>query len=432
MSETGAGSLVEYGPMTRLREVVEGPRPLRGVMRVPGDKSISHRALILAGLAEGTSTIRGLSTGADVTHTREIMRALGAEISTTDDGALRVTGGHLREPDRILDVGNAGTGIRLLAGVCAGVDGLSVLVGDESIARRPMGRVIEPLRAMGARVDGRAGGTFPPLAIRGGRLRGVTHDLAVASAQVKSAVLLAGLSADGETVVRSPAPSRAHTEEMLTQAGVDVDVDGSTVRLRPGPVAPQDWDVPGDPSAAAFWIAGAAAIDGSDVTVENLYLGPSRAGFLDVLARMGADLSVTDGTVRVRATHLKAIEITADEIPALVDEVPALAVAAGLADGTTRIRGAAELRVKESDRIASTAAMMRAFGVPVTEHPDGMDIGGVAAYRPGEVDSAGDHRIAMAAVIGGLAAAGTTVVTGFDAVATSYPGFTGDLAALTA
>ncbi|MEO8107440.1 MAG: 3-phosphoshikimate 1-carboxyvinyltransferase, partial [Actinomycetes bacterium] len=258
--------------------------PLLGTVRVPGDKSVSHRALILAGLAAGSSTITGLSAGLDVQHTRQIMSLLGVRIEGADDvrsvhplETLSVTGGDLHEPDGVLDVGNSGTGARLLAGVCAGQPFRSVITGDSSIATRPMERVVEPLRAMGAQIDGREGGRFTPLTIKGGNLHGIDYTPPMASAQVKSAILLAGLFAEGATVVREGTPTRRHTEEMLVEHGVSVTTEargdgGSVITLAPGPVSPGRFDVPGDPSQAAFWICAAAAIPGSDVTVENLYL----------------------------------------------------------------------------------------------------------------------------------------------------------------
>jgi 3-phosphoshikimate 1-carboxyvinyltransferase len=410
---------------------VRGPGRFSGRLQVPGDKSISHRALILGALGAGTSRITGLSDGADVRHTLAAVRALGADVRV-DEAGVWVSGGRLTEPDGVIDVGNSGTGIRLLAGVAAAIDGLTVLLGDESIARRPMDRIAVPLRQMGAAIDGRSGGRYPPLAVRGGALRGIDYVSPVASAQVKSAILLAGLSADGATVVREPTRSRAHTEQMLVARGADLTVDGATVTLRPSTLAARDERVPGDPSQAAFWLVGGAALPGSELTVEGIYLGPARGGFLEVLRRMGADLDVTaepDGSasVHVRGTQLTATDVDPDEIAGLVDEVPALSVAAALAEGVTAIRGAAELRVKESDRIATTAEMLRGFGVAVDELDDGLVIHGGAQLSAAQVDSRGDHRIAMAAAIAAIAAEGTSTIRGFAAVATSYPTFLADL-----
>ena len=398
---------------------VEGGTPLRGRVRVPGDKSISHRALLLAALGEGTSVVRGLSTGDDVARTRAAVEALGASV----DGD-RVTGGRerLREAEGVIDVGNSGTSIRLLAGLCAGFDWLTVLVGDESITGRPMDRVAEPLRRMGAAVDGRGHGRFAPLVVRGGGLSGIDHEPPVPSAQVKSAVLLAGLSAEGETVVREPVPTRAHTEEMLVACGADVDVGDGRVAVRPSRLRPFELDVPGDPSAAAFWVVAACIVPDSDRVVENVYLGPARAGFLHVLARMGADVTVTGSDVRARYRALHATEVGGFEVPGLIDEIPVLAVAAAVADGTTVFRDAAELRVKESDRIATVAAGLSALGAHVEPTADGLSVAG-GRLRGGQVCSRGDHRVAMAMAVAGLAADGQTVVEGWDAVSTSYPGF---------
>lgn len=414
---------------------VEGPRSLRGHVRVPGDKSISHRALLLASLAAGESTVRGLSDGDDVARTRAAISALGARVDDVS-GGVHITGGALREPDHVIDVGNSGTAIRLLAGVVASHPFLTVLQGDRSIAGRPMDRVAEPLRRMGASVDGRSGGSFPPLVIRGGDLVGVEHVLPVATAQVKSAILLAGLRAKGETVVVSPAPSRAHTEEMLAQYGADVtsDGDGLRVAVRPSELRPFDLDVPGDPSQAAFWIVGACIVPGSDVTVDNVYLGPARNGFLDVLVRMGADIEIDEASRSVRARYapLQGTVIEPDEIPSLVDEIPILAVAAALAEGTTTVLGAAELRVKESDRIATITSELSSVGGVVTPTDDGLVVEGREALTGGAVRSSGDHRIAMAMAIAGLAATGPITIDGWDAVGTSYPTFAAHLQSLTA
>ncbi|MEA3214744.1 MAG: 3-phosphoshikimate 1-carboxyvinyltransferase [Acidimicrobiia bacterium] len=419
----------------RLR--VSGPTPVRGRLRMPGDKSVSHRALILSALADGTSVVHGLSDGEDVRCTRVAIEQFGATVEPLADGAWRIggRGGQLAEPSGVIDVGNSGTAIRLLAGVAASQAFLTVLTGDASIHRRPMDRIALPLRLMGTHVDGRDGGRLAPLVIRGGSLRGIDYEQPVASAQVKSAVLLAGLTADGETVVREPARSRAHTEEMLEQAGADVEIDAGlcVVRLRPSVLQPQEWLVPGDPSQAAFWVVAAAAIPGSELHIEGLYLGASRAGFLDVLARMGADLDIDHeaGSVVVRSAPLRGTDVTAEEIPGLVDEVPALAVAAALADGPTRFLGAGELRVKESDRLATISSELGRLGAQVEVGEEELVVFGGAGLRGAGTVSHGDHRIAMAMAVAGLAAHGETIVEGMDAVPTSYPGFVADLAAVT-
>lgn len=415
--------------MTTFR--VEGGHPLRGRLRVPGDKSISHRALLLGALAEGTSVVRGLSAGDDVGRTAAAVQALGAGVEGD-----KVTGGRsrLHAPDRPLDAGNSGTTMRLLAGLCAPFPWRTVLVGDESVSRRPMDRVAQPLRRMGAVVDGADGGRLPPLVVEGGRLRGIDYELPVASAQVKGAVLLAGLGAEGETVVREPVRTRAHTEEMLAACGADVEVkgDGLVVRVRASDLTPFELEVPGDPSQAAFWVVAGCVVPGSDVVVEGVYVGPARSGFLDVLRRMGADVEVvardsTTADLRARSSALRGTKVAAEEVPGLVDEVPALAVAAAVADGTTTFSGAGELRLKETDRIAALATELARLGARVEAFPDGLAVTGGARLRGGPVSSHGDHRMAMALAVAGLAAESTTTVEGWEAVATSYPSFEADL-----
>ncbi len=409
---------------------------LGGTLRMPGDKSISHRALILAALCEGTSRIEGLSNGLDVAHTRAAVTSFGAGLHS-EPGVVVVEGGRerLHEPESVIDVGNSGTGIRLLAGLAAGIEGLTVLAGDESIARRPMDRVAIPLRLMGARVDGRMGGRLPPLVLRGGQLHGVDYHLPVPSAQVKGAILLAALAADGPTTVREDVPSRVHSEEMIRHCGVDVVCDGGRVTITPGPLSPVDVSVPGDPSQAAFWVVGACITPGSDLTIRNVYVGPGRVGFLDVLRRMGADITLESfdpatSTADIRARHssLVGTDIGGAEIPALIDEIPILAVAAASAEGVTTFSDAAELKVKESDRIQTVVSTMKALGIGAEGRPDGLVVRGRAGQRfdGGSVNSAGDHRIAMAAAVAGLAARQPIHIAGWEAVATSYPGFEED------
>ncbi len=410
---------------------VVGPGPVRGRVRVPGDKSISHRGLLVGALAPGTSRVSGRSDGDDVARTESAVVALGATV----DGD-RIEGGHLGEPDDVVDLGNSGTAIRLLAGVCARLDGVCVLTGDASIRRRPMGRVTGPLQTMGARIDGRDGARLAPLVVRGGSLRGGRHELEVASAQVKSAILLAAMGADEATVVAQRRATRAHTEELLTLAGARVTVseDGRQVRVEPGPLTPFELDVPGDPSAAAFWAVAAAIVPGGDVTVQDVYRGPVRLGFCDVLARMGAVIDHdASGDLRVAGDGLRATGVTADEVPGLVDEIPVLAVAAAVADGTTTFDGVGELRHKESDRIATTVELVRRFGAQVTVDGDRLAVTGTAGrpLSPAVIDGAGDHRIAMAAAVAALAAEGTSTVQRTAAVATSYPGFVAHLERLT-
>ena len=412
--------------------VVAPGGPLVGRISVPGDKSISHRVLMLAALADGTSTVRGLSDGGDVACTRRIIEALGADVVDAGDGAISISGGRLEAVDHPLDVGNSGTGIRLLAGLLAGLPFRSVLDGDASIRRRPMDRVLDPLRLMGASLRGRDGQPLAPLEIQGGGLRGIEYRLPVASAQVKGCVLFAGLSAEGPTTVLEDRPSRAHTEELMMAFGITLDAgsDGDlrSVTVQPGRPTAFDHDVAGDPSQAAFWAVAASILPGSEVVVANVYAGPARSGFVDVLSRMGADIThdPTTGDLTVRHSGLTGTVVTADEVPGLVDEVPILAVAAACADGQTTFEGVGELRVKESDRLATVESELGRMGADVRVDGDTLVVRG-SALTGAEVDSHHDHRIAMACAVAALVADGPTTIHGWDAVATSYPGFVADL-----
>jgi 3-phosphoshikimate 1-carboxyvinyltransferase len=425
-----------------------GRRPLRGRLRVPGDKSISHRALLFTALASGTSRLSGLADGGDVVASRAAIEALGVKVrdatGPSGEPVVAVRGGGLdglAEPEGIIDCGNSGTSIRLLTGILAGRPFHSILTGDSSIVRRPMGRVVEPLRAMGARIDGRDGGRLAPLSIRGGALRGMRHELPVASAQVKTALLLAGLQADGPTEVTEPVLSRDHTERLLPSMGAVLEAIPGGVRVRPGGdgLTAADLAVPGDPSAAAFFVVGACITPGSDLVVEDVCLNPTRIGFVDVLRRMGADVEVVVkeerggepvGDIRATAGPLRATTMAGDEIPWVIDEIPALAVAAAFAAGTTVISDAGELRVKESDRIGTVAQELSQLGIAVEAKPDGLVITGGLPHG-GLLKSHGDHRIAMAAAIAANACDGPSTVRGWQAVASSYPGFAADLASVT-
>jgi 3-phosphoshikimate 1-carboxyvinyltransferase len=425
------------------RLVVEpaGGRSLRGRLRAPGDKSISHRALLIAARASGRSRIRGLSDGQDVHHTLEAIVALGAGAERLP-GELYIDGGieRLHEPDAVVDVGNSGTGIRLLAGFVAAIDGLTVLQGDSSIARRPMDRVAVPLRLMRAQVDGRQGGRLPPLAVRGGHLAGIDYVLPVPSAQVKSAVLFAGLGAEGTTTVHEPVPTRAHTEEMLAAAGADIEVrpaeGGFAVTVRPSALHANDIDVPADPSQAAFWVVAACITPGSDLLLEDVYVGRGRAGFVDVLLRMGARIELLNedparhtADIHVQAGPLLATRVGGAEVPSLIDEIPVLSVAAVVAEGTTTFSDATELRVKETDRVSTTVEFLSTLGGRAEPLADGLVVNGNggAPLRGGTVESYGDHRIAMAAAVAALSAGGPVTVNGWEATATSYPGFEEDM-----
>jgi 3-phosphoshikimate 1-carboxyvinyltransferase len=416
-----------------VRPLVVAPgRPLRGVLRVPGDKSISHRGAILGAIASGTTRVSGFLRAEDCLSTLRCLRTLGASIDDRGND-LEIHGGGLREPEEVLDVGNSGTTIRLLAGVLSGHAFHSVLTGDASVRRRPMDRVVDPLRRMGARISGRQAGRLAPLTIDGGGLRGVAHATPVASAQVKSSVLLAGLFADGETTVQEPAQSRDHTERMLGAFGAEVIRDGLTIRLR-GPQALRGADVrvPGDLSSAAFLLAAAALVPGSELAVADVGLNPTRTGVLDILRMMGASVAVQDlreesgepvGTVVVRASRLHGTVIGGDLIPRAIDELPVLAVAASLAEGETVIRDAAELRVKESDRVEALARELGRLGARVEPQPDGLAIVGTRRLRGGRVRSDGDHRIAMALAVAGLCADGPVTVDDPACIETSFPGF---------
>lgn len=432
------------GPTARDVARILGSGPLTGRVRVPGDKSISHRALIFAALAEGRSEIVGLSRGDDVVRTAAALAALGAEVDARRWDHVVVDGGvsRLREAERPIDVGNSGTGLRLLAGVASRLPFLTVLLGDASIHRRPMGRIVEPLRQMGAVIDGRDGGRLAPLVVRGGELQGIDFTPPVPSAQVKSAVLLAGLGASGPTTVRERFATRRHTEEMLELAGAPAEVaeqgGDHVVRVRGDTeLAPFSIDVPGDPSQAAFLVVAALVVPGSEVVVEQVYVGPGRAGFVDVLLRMGADIELvrrdaTTADLVVRHSDLHATEVRGAEVPDCIDEIPVLAVAACFARGTTVFADAAELRVKESDRIATTTSELRRIGGDVEATEDGMVVRGGGIEPRGTVHSHGDHRIAMALAVAGLAGGpGSELdVDGFAAVETSWPGFLDTIAAL--
>jgi 3-phosphoshikimate 1-carboxyvinyltransferase len=399
---------------------------------MPGDKSISHRAALVGAIASGVTRVEGFLRAEDCLATVRCLRALGVGIEETPEHLL-IHGGLLREPDDVLDVGNSGTTIRLLAGILAGQPFHSILTGDASIRQRPMDRVAEPLRTMGARISGRGGGRLAPLSVEGGGLRGVSYVTPVASAQVKSAVLLAGLFAEGATAVTEPGLSRDHTERMLRAFGVPVTKDGLTVRVvGPASLRGTAVRVPGDISSAAYFLVAAALVPGSRVTVEDVGLNPTRTGVLDVLRMMGAEVEVGDlrdlageplGTVTVRASRLHGTLIAGELIPRLIDELPVLAVAACFADGETLIRDAGELRVKESDRIAALTRQLGRLGATIDAHPDGLAIVGRGRLRGGRVASDGDHRIAMALAVAGLRADGPVTIDDPACIRTSFPEF---------
>ncbi|MDZ4338895.1 MAG: 3-phosphoshikimate 1-carboxyvinyltransferase [candidate division NC10 bacterium] len=421
--------------MERL-SVQGGARGGPGTVAIPGDKSISHRAIILGALAEGVTEISGCLRSEDCQRSLSAVEALGVETEGWEHEPLRITGKGLhglREAADVIDCGNAGTTIRLLAGVLAGQSFLSVLTGDASLRRRPMDRIILPLKQMGATIWGRAHDTFPPLAVRGGHLRGVQYRCPIPSAQVKSAILLAGLLADGPTIVSEPAPSRDHTERMLSAFGQSVERRDREVTLVPsGPLEATRIAVPGDFSSAAFFLVAGLILPDADFTLTGVGINPTRTGLLDVLQGMGGDVRVTTAEesagerrahLRVRSGQLRGITIGGDLIARLIDEIPILAVAAACAEGQTVIRDAAELRVKESDRLRAMAVELGRMGVRLEELPDGLIIHGASGLRAAHCDSHGDHRIAMALAVAGLKAEGVTTIADTACIRTSFPQF---------
>ncbi|MEZ5078495.1 MAG: 3-phosphoshikimate 1-carboxyvinyltransferase [Solirubrobacterales bacterium] len=419
--------------------------PLRGSLRPPSDKSISHRAALIAAMGEGVTPIAGYLDAADTRSTLGAVEAVGARVENAAPGRLgtdlRIHGVGLRGAGpATIDVGNAGTLLRLLPGWLAGQEGESWLLdGDDSIRRRPVDRIAAPLREMGARISCREE-RLPPLEIDGAALRGIAYEMPIASAQVKSCLLLAGLLAAGETRVVEPLPSRDHTERMLAAAGATVERDGGGVtihpaeRLEPGPIT-----VPADLSSAAFVLVAATLVAGSEVVLLEVGVNPTRTGVLTILERMGAAIEVEErreeggepiAALRVRPAALRGTEVGGAEIPLAIDELPLLALAACFAEGTTTIRDAAELRRKESDRIETVTTALGALGGRVEPTPDGMAIEGCGGLRGGAIESHGDHRIAMLGAVAGLASREGVEVRGMDAAAVSYPGFAADLAAL--
>jgi len=421
--------------------VSPAPGPLTGRNRPPGDKSVSQRAAILGGLARGKTVIRGFLDSDDAASTLSAMEQLGARVERGGAGRVDIHGGALRAPDKPLDLGNSGTGLRLLAGALAGqpdLIGQSIrLTGDESLSSRPMDRIIDPLTLMGARITSRDGRC--PLVIEPAPLRGCSHTLKMASAQVKSAILLAGMFAQGSTQVVEPGKSRDHTERMLPRFGVALQnlPNGAAIA---GPQSPEgaEISVPGDPSSAAFIMAAAALVAGSSVRLDNVGLNPTRSGFFSLLQAMGARVDIQHdagkgeepvGSVHVQAAPLRGIEVSQAQVPAAIDEFPLLMALAAVAEGKTVIRGAAELRVKECDRIAVMCAQLARLGVDVEELDDGAIVTG-GAVSGGVVESHSDHRIAMSFAVLGLAAEKPIAVEDAGWIATSYPGFVDDLRAL--
>jgi 3-phosphoshikimate 1-carboxyvinyltransferase len=412
---------------------------LRGHIRVPGDKSISHRALMLGAIAQGETYIQGLLLGEDPCSTANCFRALGVDISELNSEQVQVQGlglGQLQEPVDILNAGNSGTTLRLMLGILASHAGrFFTVTGDSSLCKRPMSRVVEPLKQMGSQIWGRQLGSFAPLAVQGQKLRPIHYHSPIASAQVKSCILLAGLMADGQTTVTEPALSRDHSERMLQAFGAELSIDPETYSVTitgPACLQGQTVIVPGDISSAAFWLVAGAIVPGSDLRIENVGVNPTRTGILKALSLMDADIVLENqrlvagepvADLRVRHSCLKACQIVGDLIPSLIDEIPILAVAAVFAQGTTVIRDAAELRVKESDRIAVMATQLNRMGARVTELPDGLEITGGTPLTGTQVDSHNDHRIAMSLAIAALNASGVTTIHRAEAASVSYPDF---------
>ena len=404
-------------------------------LRVPGDKSMSHRAVLIAGLSNGACDLEGFLPSEDCMRTVDAFRQLGVEVEQPEPTRLIVYGRKLEldQPEGEIDCGNSGTAMRLLSGVLAGQPFETRLVGDDSLSQRPMGRIIEPLTQMGASIKAEGENGTAPLRISGGNLRPISYVSPVASAQVKSAILLAGLYARGRTTVTEPRRSRDHTERMLRYFLINQSSEALSTSVY-GEQIPEsrDFRIPGDISSAAFWLTAAACQPGSRLLVENVGLNETRTGVLGVLLRMGAQVRevIEDveqiermGAVEVRGEKLKGTVIVGNEIPQVIDELPILAVAGALSDGTTVIRDAGELRVKETDRLAAIASNLRAMGAHVTESDDGLEIYGGTPLRGARLPSFGDHRIAMAFAIAGLFAEGETIIEGVEPVATSYPGF---------
>lgn len=423
------------------RVTISGGQRFGGKVKVPGDKSITHRALLLGALGQDVTALINWSRGEDNLRTLKALSQMGIEVKEDGEGKLLIAGHGLyglKEPEEIIDVGNSGTTIRLLAGLLSGQRFFAVLTGDSSLKNRPMDRVVAPLRQMGAMIHGRQGGRYAPLSIDGRRLKPLCYELPVASAQVKSALLLAGLYAEGETEIYEPVKCRDHTEKLLSYLGANFKQEGSLLTIKGN----GEWkgnviQIPGDLSSAAYFLVAGLVAPDSEVTVEEVGVNPTRTGILDALKAMGGEIEVKDkgylglepvADITVRSSHLKGISLGGSDIPGVVDEIPVLAVAAAFAQGTTEIREAGELRVKETDRIKGVSQNLRRFGVTVEEFSDGMRITGSASLKGFTLkgthcNSFGDHRLAMAMHVMASLVCGETVLEGADCIAVSFPGF---------
>ena len=432
-----------------MRKGIRPPSRIEGTVVLPGDKSISQRAVLLNSVANGAATISNYNPGGDASSMVRCLRALGARIrrlpsdeAGQQPGSLSVRGTGrygLSEPAGVLNAGNSGTAIRFVSGLMAGQPFFSIVSGDRSLRSRPMSRIVQPLTQMGAQIMGRGENSLAPLAIRGGNLNSIDYELPVASAQLKSCLLIAGLYARGQTSIGQPAVTRDHTERMLHTMGADVEVDGLRVRVRPSELSSVDVAVPGDISAAAFWLVAACCHPNAHLRVEGVGINPTRTGVLDVLTSMGARIEIENvrehggeplADLVAESSDLEATDIRDEMVAQVIDELPVLAVAACFARGTTVISDAAELRVKESDRIHATVDGLSRLGARIEERDDGMIIHGVGSLRGSECRSYGDHRIAMAMAVAGLIARGETVVDGAEATSVSYPRFWDTLSSL--
>ena len=409
---------------------------LKGEITVPGDKSISHRSIMLGSLAEGITVVHGFLHGEDNHATLNAFRSMGVEIENLPGDVLKIHGrglDGLQEPADVIDCGNSGTTIRLMTGLLAGQQFFSILTGDRYLRKRPMRRVVEPLSRMGARIWGRQGGQLAPLALQGGELAGLDYDSPIASAQVKSALLLAGLYAEGPTTVKEPHLSRDHSERMLSYFGAKVEPFAGGVRIFPRPALKgREVHVPGDISSAAFFMVAALVTPGSDVLIRNVGINPTRSGIIDILQAMGGDLRVLDprehsgepvADIHVRSSDLQGIDIGGELVPRAIDEFPVVSVAACFAQGQTVIRDARELRVKETDRIAAMTSELTRLGASVEPREDGMVVIGGQPLQGGRVTSHGDHRIAMSMAVAALVAAGPVTIDDVQCTATSFPNF---------
>ncbi|MGG0716702.1 3-phosphoshikimate 1-carboxyvinyltransferase [Robertmurraya massiliosenegalensis] len=414
---------------------------LQGQIVIPGDKSISHRSIMFGAIANGTTSVTNFLTGDDCLSTISCFRKLGVEIEQQGDQATIYGKGFsgLKEPRGVLDVGNSGTTIRLMLGILAGRPFFSTLIGDQSIGKRPMTRVTKPLLSLGAKIDGRSGGEYTPISVRGGNLKGIEYPLPVASAQVKSAILLAGLQADGQTTVIETSKTRDHTERMIKHFGGDIEVDGLSVTVQGGQTLKgMNVQVPGDISSAAFFLVAGAIVPNSEITLKNVGLNPTRTGIIDVMKEMGADLQITNvkeefeptGDLIIKTSSLKGTTIEGSMIPRLIDEIPVIALLATQAEGVTIIKDAEELKVKETNRIDTVVHELQKLGVKIESTNDGMIIYGNQRLSGGIVNSHGDHRIGMMLAIASLICKEETSLENTEAISVSYPNFFNHLQSL--